>query len=58
MARIVNADGPLNPPAQTDLKPETAYIFEVDLEYPANIHDLDYYYPLAPELLEIRTEML
>ena len=39
--RIVNADGPLNPPAQTNLKPNTAYIVEVDLEYPANIHDRD-----------------
>ncbi|MCP6726116.1 hypothetical protein NL526_29070, partial [Klebsiella pneumoniae] len=36
----------------------TAYIFEVDLEYPANIHDRDDDYPLAPELLEIKTEML
>ena len=58
MARIVNADGPLDPPARTDLKPNTAYIFEIDLEYPANIHDRDDDYPLARELLEIKTEML
>ena len=58
LARIVNADGPLDPPARTDLKLDTAYIFEVDLEYPANIHDRDDDYPLAPELLEIKTEML
>ena len=58
LARIVNAEGPLDPPARTDLNPDTAYIFEVDLEYPANIHDRDDDYPLAPELLEIRTEML
>ena len=58
LARIVNADGPLDPPAQTDLKSDTAYIFDVDLEYSANIHDCDDDYPLAPELLEIRTEML
>ena len=58
LARIVNADGPLNPPARTELKPNTAYNFEVDLKYPANIHDRDDDYPLAPELLEINTEML
>ena len=58
LARIVNADSPLDPPARTDLKPNTAYTFEVDLEYPANIHDRDNDYPLAPELLEIKTEML
>ena len=57
-ARIVNADSPLDPPARTELKPNTAYIFEVDLEYPANIHDRDDDYLLAPELLEIKTEML
>ena len=58
LARIVNADGPLDPPAQTDLKSDTAYIFEVDLEYPANIHDRNDDYPLSPELLEIKTKML
>ena len=54
LARIVIADGPLDPPARTDLKPNTPYIFEVDLEYPANIHDRDDDYPLAPELLKIK----
>ena len=58
LGRIVNADGPLDPPAPTDLKPNTAYIFEVDLEYPASIHERVDDYPFAPELLEIRTEML
>ena len=58
LARIVNADSPLDPPARMDLKPNTAYIFEVDLVYPANIHDRDDDYPLAPELLEIKSEML
>ena len=58
LARIVNADGPIDPPARTDLKPDTAYIFEVDLEYPANIQDRDDDYPIALEMLEIRTEML
>ena len=51
LARIVNSNGPLNPPARTDLKPNTAYIFEVDLEYSPNIHDRDNDYPFAPELL-------
>ena len=55
---MVNADGRLDIPARTDLKPNKAYIFEIDLEYPANIHDRDDDYLLAPELLEIKTEML
>ena len=58
LARAVDAVGPLDPPLRTDIKLDTAYIFEVDLEYPANIHDRDDDYPLAPELLEIKTEML
>ena len=47
LARIVIADGTLDPPARTDLKPNTSYIFEIDLECPANIHDCDDDYPLA-----------
>ena len=58
LARIVDTDGIPDPPLRTDLSPFMAYIFEVDLEYPANIHDRDDDYPLAPELLEIKTEML
>ena len=38
-------------------KANTAYIFEVDFEYSANIHDRDDDYPLAPELLDIKTAM-
>ena len=38
--------------------PNTGYFFEVDLEYPPELHDRDDDYPLAPELFEITTEML
>ena len=58
LAHDVNSDGPLDPPARTYLKPDTAYIFEVDLEYSANIRDRNDEYSLAPELLEIKTEIL
>ena len=46
------------PPVRDDIKPVTAYIFEVDLEYPNAIHDRDDDYPLAPEVMQIQTEML
>jgi hypothetical protein len=36
----------------------TGYILEVDLEYPTHLHDLHNDYPLAPERLLIKPEML
>ena len=61
MRRVLIAD--LNgviqdPPARTDIKLDTAYILEMDLEYPDNIHKHDDDYPLAPEVMEIKTDML
>ena len=60
MRRVLLADvnGDQAPAARTDIKMDTAYIFEVDLEYLVAIHDRDDDYLLAPELLEIKTEML
>ena len=37
---------------------DTGYFFEVDLEYPKELHDTHDQYPLAPEHLEIKEEML
>ena len=41
-----------------DLEGPLGWILEVDLEYPKNLHDLHNDYPLAPEKIQITSDML
>ena len=58
--RVLLADenGQAVPPVRDDIEPFTAYIFEIDLEYPNAMYDRDDDYPLAPEVMQIKMEML
>ena len=55
---FADANGTAVPLVREDIKPFTAYIFEVDLKYPDAIHDRNDDYLLSPEVMQIRTEML
>ena len=55
---LADANGQAVPPVSDDIQPFTAYISEVDLKYSNATHDRDDDYPLTPEVMQIKTEML
>ena len=55
---LADANGQAVPPLREDIISLTAYIFEVDLEYPDANHDGDDDYLFAPEVMQIKTGML
>ena len=54
----VGDDDWVNKIMQMDDEGDHGFIFEVDLEYPLELHDDHDTYPLAPEHVEIKSEML
>lgn len=40
-----------------DLTKEEGFVFDVNLEYPSELHDKHQHYPLAPELMNIEADM-
>lgn len=55
---VKNVDEIVNKLTKIKSNSSTGYIFEVDLEYPQNLHDDHSDYPLAPEQINIQKEML
>ena len=48
----------VEPKHYTNKEPGIGYIYEIDLEYPKELHDLHNHYPCAPESIKVSDEML
>lgn len=60
LVRAVNAEinGLIADPPVEKIDFSTEYILEVDSQYPRELHDRENDYPLPPEVMKIKTEML